>query len=262
MAQDTGATVRGEDTAAQHGERITQNKDTSDQAQASAEEMPAIPSAENQQSQAYEAIRRGIVEFRYKPGERLSAKRVREELGVGRTPIRESIVRLQQEGLVFTKPKSGSYVSLVNLQNAENARFLRANAERAVVVECCSKASPADLAAVASCIADQERAMEAHDQRAFFDADNLMHQSFYRIAGRARSWQWLESIGYDLDRFRWLHVKARGLHWESILNEHRALLQAMERRDPEEAGYLIEHHLHVMLDEKDAVLSAFPQFFE
>lgn len=218
-------------------------------------------SSENQQSQAYEAIRRGIVEFRYQPGERLSAKRVREELGVGRTPVRESIVRLQQEGLVFTKPKSGSYVSLVNLENAENARFLRSHAERAVAIECCSRATYFDLRDIASSITQQEMAMEAHDQRAFFDADNQMHALLYRIANRERSWIWLESIGYDLDRFRWLHVKARGLAWESILNEHRALLQAIERHQAEEAGYVIEHHLHVMLDEKDAVLSAFPQFF-
>lgn len=218
--------------------------------------------AENQQSQAYAAIRKGIVEFRYEPGQRLSAKQVREELGVGRTPVRESIVRLQQEGLVFTKPKSGSYVSLVNLENAENARFLRANAERAVAVECCSKRGDTDLQAIASYITEQEQAVQSHDQRTFFDADNAMHATLYRIANRERSWQWLESIGYDLDRFRWLHVKARGLAWESILEEHRALLGAIERREPEEAAYVIEHHLHVMLDEKDAVLEAFPQFFE
>lgn len=218
--------------------------------------------AENQQSQAYAAIRKGIVEFRYEPGQRLSAKQVREELGVGRTPVRESIVRLQQEGLVFTKPKSGSYVSLVNLENAENARFLRANTERAVVVECCSKRDGTDLQAIASCIAEQKQAVQTHDQRAFFDADNAMHAMLYRITHHERSWQWLESIGYDLDRFRWLHVKARGLAWESILEEHRALLGAIERREPGEAAYVIEHHLHVMLDEKDAVLKAFPQFFE
>ena len=50
--------------------------------------------------------------------------------------------------------------------------------------------------------------------------------------------------------------------WQSILDEHEQLLGALERHDPEEAAYLVEHHLHVMLDEKEEVLSAFPDYFK
>ena len=170
-------------------------------------------------------------------------------------------MRLRQEGLVITRPKSGSYVALVDLDAAECARFLRSNTERAVVVECCSRAGEKDVASLRKLLGEQERAMEAHDQRSFFNADNRMHEELYCIAGRQRAWAWLEETNLDLERYRWLHVQARGMGWGSILVEHQELVDAIARKDPEEASYVAVHHLHVMLDERNEVVAAFPGYF-
>jgi DNA-binding GntR family transcriptional regulator len=170
-------------------------------------------------------------------------------------------VRLRQEGLVVTRPKSGSYVALVDLGAAECARFLRSNTERVVVVECCSRAGEKDIASLRGLLDDQARAMDVRDQRSFFGADNRMHEMLYRIAGRQRAWAWLEGTNIDLERYRWLHVQARGMGWNSILAEHQELIEAIARRDPEEAAYVTVHHLHVMLDERDEVIAAFPGYF-
>ncbi len=223
--------------------------------------MPDSTDQDQQAELAYGALRRGIMEFRFAPGERLSPTAIRERLGVGRTPVREAIVRLRQEGLVVTRPKSGSYVALVDLDAAECARFLRSNTERAVVVECCSRAGEKDIASLRKLLDDQARAMKAHDQRSFFDADNRMHEELYTIAGRRRAWAWLEETNLDLERYRWLHVQARGMGWGSILTEHQELVEAIASKDPEEAAYITVHHLHVMLDERDEVIAAFPGYF-
>lgn len=223
--------------------------------------MPDSDDQDQQAELAYSALRRGIMEFRFAPGERLSPTALRERLGVGRTPVREAIVRLRQEGLVVTRPKSGSYVALVDLEAAECARFLRSNTERAVVVECCSRAGEKGIASLQTLLDNQARAMEAHDQRSFFNADNRMHEELYNIAGRSRAWTWLEETNLDLERYRWLHVQARGMGWGSILAEHQELVDAIARKDPEEASYVTVHHLHVMLDERDEVIAAFPGYF-
>lgn len=223
--------------------------------------MPDSTDQDQQAELAYSALKRGIMEFRFAPGERLSPTALRERLGVGRTPVREAIVRLRQEGLVITRPKSGSYVALVDLDAAECARFLRSSTERAVVVECCSRAGEKDVASLRKLLGEQERAMEAHDQRSFFNADNRMHEELYCIAGRQRAWAWLEETNLDLERYRWLHVQARGMGWGSILVEHQELVDAIARKDPEEASYVAVHHLHVMLDERNEVVAAFPGYF-
>ena len=78
-------------------------------------------------------------------------------------------------------------MALVDLDAAECARFLRSNTERAVVVECCSRAGEKDIASLRRLLDDQERAMKANDQRTFFDADNRMHEELSTIAGRRRA---------------------------------------------------------------------------
>ena len=59
--------------------------------------MPDSTDQDQQAELAYSALKRGIMEFRFAPGERLSPTVLRERLGVGRTPVREAIVRLPGE---------------------------------------------------------------------------------------------------------------------------------------------------------------------
>lgn len=218
--------------------------------------------SELQQELAYKTLRQGIVNFRFAPGERIVARDLCEELEVGRTPVRESIVRLQQEGFVVTRPKSGSYVSRIDLEAAECARYIRSLVERDVAATCCSKASPEDVARLNALLAAQERACDAHDQRAFFDADNSFHAELYAVAGRSTAWAWLEGINVDLTRYRWLHVRSRGLDWASMLAQHRRIRDAVAAREPAEASFLLAEHLHVILDERDEIVAEFPDYFK
>ena len=73
------------------------------------------------QDQAYNALRSKIIYAELKPGTRLSAIGLEKETGIGRTPIRESFVRLREQELVETRPKSGTYVSKISMERAENA---------------------------------------------------------------------------------------------------------------------------------------------
>ena len=62
------------------------------------------------QAVAYDKIREDIIFCRLAPGQKLSARILEETLGLGRTPVREALVRLGQEEMVFTVPQSGTYV--------------------------------------------------------------------------------------------------------------------------------------------------------
>ncbi|MFR3878147.1 MAG: GntR family transcriptional regulator [Collinsella sp.] len=86
------------------------------------------------QDQAYNALRSKIIYAELKPGTRLSAIGLEKETGIGRTPIRESFVRLREQELVETRPKSGTYVSKISMERAENACFLREKLERSVLL--------------------------------------------------------------------------------------------------------------------------------
>ncbi len=88
---------------------------------------------------AYDRIRQDIILCKLAPGQKLSARLLEESLGLGRTPVREALVRLGQEGLVSTIPQSGTYVSKISMQSAENALYMREHLECSVAMECCAR---------------------------------------------------------------------------------------------------------------------------
>ena len=81
--------------------------------------------SENLQIQAYQAIRNQIIYSELPPGSKISEKNLEDYLKIGRTPIREALIKLRQENLVYTIPQSGTYISQIDLEKASNARFVR-----------------------------------------------------------------------------------------------------------------------------------------
>lgn len=214
------------------------------------------------QNQAYQSIRNQIIYADLEPGKKVSEKKLEETLSIGRTPIREALIVLRQQGLVDTIPKSGNYISLIDLDSAKNARFIREHLERQIMLECCAKMDDKNKDILAKVIEEQEKAVANKDDRNFFYYDNLLHKVCFEIAQRKEVWQWLEGNNTHLERFRWLRVKTEGLKWERILQQHYQLFDALTHQDPEEANFLTSLHLHLMLDEQDAVLAAHPDYFK
>ena len=184
------------------------------------------------QDQSYHTIRRKIVYLDYKPGEKLGVKQLCDDLDMGRTPVREALVRLAQEGLVRTVPQSGTYVSPINLTLAESACYIREHLEKQVIVECCARATSAGIEQLDRAIALQEKAMAEEDRIGFFLSDNLMHHMIFSIACRSTVWSWLEETNADLERFRWLRAATQVLDNQDIVNEHKQIRRAIAGRRP------------------------------
>lgn len=213
-------------------------------------------------SQAYQAIRKRIIYSDLDPGKKISEKGLEEMLKIGRTPIREALIQLRQQELVYTIPQSGTYISLIDLASAKNARFVREHLERQIMIECCAKLTSKTQKILETVIEEQEKAMNAKDRRAFFDSDNLFHKACFEIAGRQEVWNWLDDHNIHLERYRWLRVTTEDLNWKTIMTQHYRLLEALINKDTEEADFLTAVHLHLMLDEQETVINKFPHFFK
>ena len=200
------------------------------------------------QDQSYHTIRRKIVYLDYKPGEKLGVKQLCDDLDMGRTPVREALVRLAQEGLVRTVPQSACYI--------------REHLEKQVIVECCARATSAGIEQLDRAIVLQEKAMAEEDRIGFFLSDNLMHHMIFSIACRSTVWSWLEETNADLERFRWLRAATQVLDNQDIVNEHKQIRRAIAGRDPIEASFLVSKHLHMMFRNQTEVLDQFPEYFE
>lgn len=221
--------------------------------------MHAIADDASLQEHAYLALRSKIIYAELKPGTRLSAVGLENETGIGRTPIRESFVRLREQELVETRPKSGTYVSKIDMERAENACFLRLNIERSIMVKCCSAATPLDVDELRDVLSRSE---SEKSKRALFDLDNLFHETCYRIAGRHMLWDWMSGFNTHFERFRWLRILSDEIDWTPVQEQHHRLLEAIERGDTDEADFLAASHLHLMPEERGPVMALYPDYFK
>ena len=218
-------------------------------------------SSKSLQLQAYGQIREAILYVNYAPGSRLQIKDLCQDLGVGRTPVRESLVRLSQEGLVEMVPQSGTYVSKISLRAIESARYAREGLEHKIAADCCARATPESVEALDEMVRRQDGALEREDARAFFDYDNQFHGLMYEIAGQGLIWTWLDAISADLQRYRWLRLHTGELGWQEIVDEHRAICSAIEEHDVGRACHLASGHTRLLIKENSTVTKAFPDYF-
>ena len=79
----------------------------------------------SREDRMYDVLRADILDLKLRPGLVFSIKDVCDAYEVGRTPVREALIRLSKEGLITFLPQRGTMVSRIDFQRADNERFLR-----------------------------------------------------------------------------------------------------------------------------------------
>lgn len=216
----------------------------------------------NLQEQAYSKIREKIIYCTFPPGTKLSEKDLEDKIKIGRTPIREALIRLRREELLYTKAQSGNYISKINLSTADNARFVREHIEKLVMIECCSKVTDNDFYNLEKILDVQKKAAIENDPISFFISDDEFHKYFYSLVGKEEIWDWMQTHNTHLNRFRLLRLKVVELRWQTILEQHYQIFEALKSKNPEESEFLTAQHLHMMIDEKHKLIEAYPDYFQ
>ena len=215
----------------------------------------------SQQKQAYEAIRAGIVFATYKPSVRLPVRALCEELSLGRTPVREAIVRLQQEGLARSVPHSGTYPAFIDLAAAENARYVRKNLETAVAAECSQAMGEASVARLDASLVAQREAASRRDARDFFEGEGLFYRELFEAVGKGDIWTWIDGLSVSLDRVRWLSMRTEKFDWEGVLAQRTAVRDAICAHDVTAVCQLETQYLNELLACTDTVTARFGEYF-
>ena len=179
---------------------------------------------------AYGQLRTMIVEGRYGPGERLVEQRIASELGQSRTPVREAVAKLVQEGLVSVFPQAGTFVARIPLDDLPEALVIRSALEETSARLAAARGTEADIAAVSAVLAAARAAAARGDQDAFHAADEAFHAAVADAAGYPGLWHVVERVKLQVDRFRRLTLPEAG-RFARVLAEHDAVLRAIARRD-------------------------------
>jgi GntR family transcriptional regulator, rspAB operon transcriptional repressor len=204
----------------------------------------------------YQTIRMDIVRMRLRPGERLSENELGLRFRTSRTPVREAIVRLVDDGLIEVWPQRGTFVSRISLKAVERARFVRSALELAVIREAAEHGiSVAALREVKRAIAEQERA--GSDPHLFADADDRFHRAFADAIGYGDIWSVVESQKAQFDRIRFLSLPDV-TPVDLLIRQHRAILDAVVARDADTAEKTLRAHLSIVVETAAALMRTHP----
>lgn len=210
--------------------------------------------------QLYETLRHRILHFHLPPGAGIVKRDLSAEFAVSPTPVREALLRLADEGLVDVYPQSGTFVSLIDVQQAREVHFLRLAVEIEVVRTLCANSGPEGTAELQRWIRRQEMEFEAGDKTAFAIADNRFHDTMFRLAGVQGLTQLIESRRGHFDRIRGLYLIENDRR-RLVIDEHRAILEALAARDAVAAEAAIRMHIGKSLIIIDEIRAAFPSYF-
>lgn len=209
--------------------------------------------------QIYDRLRELIVELHLKPRESISKGELAKQFGVSETPVREALLRLEEEGLVVIKPQSGTYVAPIDVDHAAEARFFRLSVEIEVVKQLCQRGDE-HLSELRSILAHQHFHCANGNREGFSREDSAFHMAMYRMVGVGGLWRSVRSMRAHLTRLRMLDIPEPGT-MDSIIREHEAIFEAICARDPSAGETAVRRHLSGTVVPIEALKAKYPEYF-
>jgi len=197
--------------------------------------------ARSQSEEAYLRIRERIVSLDLRPGSVVHEGRLREDLAIGRTPIREALQRLAHENLVRSVPHRGTFVTDVNITDLARITEVRLVLEAEAARLAAERATAADRAAIDEMLAILEGG-GAGDQRVLMRLDQEIHRRVYRAARNSFLESTLERY-FNLSLRLWYLVLDREVRLREAVDEHIDLLRSVLRGDGALAETIMRRHV-------------------
>lgn len=205
-------------------------------------------------TQAYNTLKERIMRWELRPGELLLVQPLAKELGISRTPVREAMVRLQQEGFVEEAEGKKFRVAQVKLKSILEIHEIRELIELHAVSRAAESRANGQRKELDRLAGRMEKAMREGDHAAFFEADMAFHARIIQMSGNETLEALMAQLNEKIQRIRHMttYVTRRV---EDTIGEHQAILDAVRGGDPEAARSAMKYHL-------DKVREGVVQLFE
>ena len=189
-----------------------------------------------------------------KPGQKLSEPSLAKACGVSRTPMREAVRRLVEEGVLYQVVKSGTYVTGFGTKEVSDAYEIRSVIESAMLSEAVGKLTKKDLttlqvscdrmhAAILSMRKAEMDIMTGKPERDFLEADILFHLTLLRASGNALAEKIIVNA-YRRNQFFGTHSHQRTLeHVASAWKFHCEILKACRGKNASLAVKWLQDHI-------------------
>ena len=191
---------------------------------------------------AYTQIKGRIIDLTYQPAERLSETKLAEEFGLGRSPIRTALSRLESEGWVEISPQSGTFVCSPTEREIKELTVLRALLEAYCAGQAATRISDKEIELLKLKFAACRPHVQAGDVAVALQLDEEVHALMYRLAGNELIANTLTGLR---DKVQWIRSACADyiLRIEESFEEMAAVVEALSRRDVVMVQHLIRQHV-------------------
>lgn len=189
----------------------------------------------------FNTLREAILKGDLKPGERLMELQLAAKLGVSRTPIREAIRMLEQEGLAVTIPRKGAEVARMTLKDMEDVLEIREALDELAVRIACEKITDEQLKKLISVKEEFEMNTRSGDLKKIAESDERFHDIIYEATGNPKLVVMLNNLREQVYRYRVEYIK-NPEHYPVLIAEHEAIVDGVKNHDAQKArGAMHEH---------------------
>jgi DNA-binding GntR family transcriptional regulator len=211
--------------------------------------------------QVYDAILSKILKLELAPRQQLSEAQLARDLGVSRTPVREAVQKLAALGFLDVVPQRGTIVAPMRASAFRKSQFMREAFELALVRRAVELE---DNSALCRALRHEIKLQEVHsefgDEDAFYESDEAFHEAIATSCGLPEIWPEVQRVKMHMDRFRYALRSQRDIR--TILEQHRAIAEAICARDEAAALDAMTRHLRRANHLIDEAVERHPDYFD
>lgn len=200
---------------------------------------------------AYVAIKKAIQSLEFRPGEILAIGRLADQLGVSRTPVRDALLLLEQEGMVTMLPQRGARVSSVSEQDIADIFELRIVLESYAARVATERLGSEELESLESVLQEAEKAFEDGDHLLAAEVGREIHELLISTVSNQRLRAVLDQLESNYARIRRFAALVPQ-RFKKSHQEHKAIVSALRQGDARQAELAMSHH---MMSVRDDVLA-------
>ena len=195
----------------------------------------------------FNTLREAILRGDLVAGERLMELQLAAKLGVSRTPIREAIRMLEQEGLAITIPRKGAIVAGMTEKDMQDVLEIREALEELSVQVACDKITEEEIAKLQKNMKNFEYSLKSGDLKKMAQADVEFHDVIYQATDNPKLINMLNNLREQMYRYRVEYLKNPENH-EQLLKEHEAIYKGIVEKDKQAVTNMIRKHISNQVD--------------
>lgn len=209
----------------------------------------------------YSILKKGILEIKLKPGEEIKVKTIVESLGVSRSPVRDAINKLGEEGLVNIIPQKGTTVSKIDLKRAEEERFIRETLEFKAILEFAKQADKKYFYKLEDKIKEQKISLIKSDYTKFMDKDDEFHEIFFKGTGKELCVDIVKNFSGHYRRIRFISAWDNSIN-EDVITQHIELLKYLREANIDRLSECFHNHCRKIFFEIEDMVKKYPNYFK